>query len=42
MSRSKDRSTKVGAVAIDNNYCIKVVGITDFPRGVDDDIESRT
>ncbi len=41
MSRSKDRSTKVGAVAIDNNYCIKGSGYNGFPRGVDDDIESR-
>jgi dCMP deaminase len=41
MGRSKDRSTKVGAVAIDDNYCLKGSGYNGFPRGVDDDNEER-
>ena len=41
MGRSKDRSTKVGAVAIDDNYCLKGSGYNGFPRGVDDDKEER-
>lgn len=40
-SRSKDRSTKVGAVALDDNYIIKSSGYNGFPRGVNDDVESR-
>lgn len=41
LGRSKDRSTKVGAVALDDNYIIKSSGYNGFPRGVDDDVESR-
>ena len=33
MGRSKDRSTKVGAVAVDDNFCIK--------GGVNDNVEAR-
>ncbi len=40
-SWSKDRSTKVGAVAIGPNREICSVGYNGFPRGVDDDIEER-
>lgn len=38
---SKDRSTKVGAVALDDDYNVLSVGYNGFPRGVDDDIEER-
>lgn len=41
MGRSKDWSTQVGAVAIDDNYCLKGSGYNGFPRGVDDDVEER-
>ena len=34
---SKDPSTKVGAVIIDQRGCIRAVGYNGFPRGVDDD-----
>ena len=33
MGRSKDRSTKVGAVAIDDNYCLKGSGYNGFREG---------
>jgi dCMP deaminase len=35
--RSKDRSTKVGAVCIDDDYNIRGSGYNGFPRGVNDD-----
>ena len=38
---SKDRSTKVGAVALGEDYEILSTGYNGFPRGVDDDVESR-
>lgn len=41
MGRSKDRSTKVGAIAIDDNYCLKGSGYNGFPRGVNDDLDCR-
>lgn len=41
MGRSKDRSTKVGAIAIDDNYCLKGSGYNGFPRGVNDDLDHR-
>ena len=41
MGRSKDRSTKVGAVALDNDYVIKASGYNGFPRGVNDEIDAR-
>lgn len=34
---SKDPSTKVGALIIDNRGAIRAVGYNGFPRGVDDD-----
>ena len=40
-SLSKDRSTKVGAIALDDDYVIKSHGYNGFPRGVDDDVEAR-
>ena len=41
MGRSKARSTKVDAVAIHDNDCLKGSGYNGFPRGVDDDNEER-
>lgn len=41
MGRSKDRSTKVGAIALDDDYVIKASGYNGFPRGVNDDESSR-
>lgn len=38
---SKDRSTKVGAVALGEDYEILSTGYNGFPRGVNDDVESR-
>lgn len=40
-SWSKDRSTKVGAVAIGPNREVCSVGYNGFPRGVDDCLEDR-
>ena len=40
-SLSKDRSTQVGAVAIDDNFNILATGYNGFPRGVNDDIDQR-
>lgn len=38
---SKDRSTGVGAVIIDDEKKIVSVGFNGFPRGINDDVESR-
>lgn len=38
---SKDRSTQVGAIALDDNNNIVSTGYNGFPRGVDDDVEER-
>lgn len=38
---SKDRNTKVGAIALDNNYNIIATGYNGFPRGVDDTVWQR-
>ena len=38
---SKDRSTKVGAVAIGPATDVRSVGYNGFPRGCDDDVEAR-
>lgn len=38
---SKDRSTKVGALAIGPDYEILSTGYNGFPRGVNDDVEQR-
>lgn len=40
-SLSKDRSTKVGAIALDEEYDVLSTGYNGFPRGVDDDVEER-
>ncbi len=41
MRRSKDRSTKVGAVAVDDNFVIRSSGYNGFPRGVNDELPAR-
>ena len=38
---SKDRSTQVGAIALDDNNNIVSTGYNGFPRGVNDNIEER-
>lgn len=38
---SKDRSTKLGAVIVDDNHRILSVGYNGFPQGCDDSKESR-
>lgn len=40
-SLSKDRSTKLGAVILGPGFEIRAMGYNGFPRGVDDDIDSR-
>lgn len=39
--RSKDRSTKVGAVVIDDDFNLRISGYNGFPRGTNDNIDSR-
>ena len=39
--RSKDRSTKVGAVVIDDDFNVRISGYNGMPRGVDDDVDAR-
>lgn len=38
---SKDRSTKLGAAILGPGFEIRAMGYNGFPRGVDDDIDSR-
>lgn len=38
---SKDRSTKVGCVIVGKNHQVLSVGYNGFPRGVDDEVETR-
>jgi len=40
-SLSKDKSTQVGAVALDDNYNILATGYNGMPRGVNDDVPER-
>ena len=40
-NRSKDRSTKVGAVVLDDDYNIRISGYNGMPRGIDDNVEGR-
>ena len=40
-SRSKDRSTKVGAMAVGPDKEVRVTSYNGFPRRVDDTVESR-
>lgn len=39
--KSKDRSTKVGAVIVDDDNTVIATGYNSFPRGVNDDIDER-
>lgn len=41
MGRSKDRSTKVGAVVLDDDFNLRISGYNGYPRGVNDDVEAR-
>jgi dCMP deaminase len=41
MGRSKDRSTQVGAVVIDDDFNVRVSGYNGFPRGINDEVEAR-
>ena len=38
---SKDRSTKVGCVIVDDNRVILATGYNGFPRGINDDVDER-
>lgn len=38
---SKDRSTKVGCVVVGPDREVRSIGYNGFPRGIDDDVESR-
>lgn len=40
-TKSKDRSTKVGAVVVSQQHSILSTGFNGFPRGIDDDKEER-
>lgn len=40
-SKSKDRSTKVGAVVVGSDHDIRATGYNGFPRGVNDDVDER-
>ena len=40
-TKSKDRSTQVGAVIVGEGHVVLSVGYNGFPRGVNDDIDSR-
>ena len=40
-TKSKDRSTQVGAVVVGDGNSVLSIGYNGFPRGVDDDVESR-
>ncbi len=40
-TKSKDRSTVVGAIIVGPDHEIRSTGYNGFPRGVDDDIDSR-
>lgn len=39
--RSKDRSTRVGAVVVDPDLNIRISGYNGMPRGIDDDVDKR-
>ena len=39
--RSKDRSTQVGAVVLDDDFNLRISGYNGMPRGVNDDVDSR-
>jgi dCMP deaminase len=39
--KSKDRSTKVGSIIVGADHSVKTFGFNGFPRGVNDDVDSR-
>lgn len=39
--KSKDRSTKIGAVIVGGEHEVRSVGFNGFPRRIDDDVEER-
>lgn len=39
--RSKDRSTKVGAVVLDDDLTLRISGYNGFARGINDDVDAR-
>ena len=39
--KSKDRSTRVGAIIVDDDNTVIATGYNSFPRGVNDDIDER-
>ena len=39
--KSKDRSTKVGAIIVGSDHEIRSTGYNGFPRGINDDVDSR-
>lgn len=39
--KSKDRSTKCGSVIVGEGHTVLSIGFNGFPRGVDDDVDSR-
>lgn len=39
--RSKDRSTKVGAVVLDDDFNIRISAYNGFPRGCNDNVDAR-
>ena len=40
-TKSKDRSTQCGSVIVGEGHTVLSMGFNGFPRGVDDDVESR-
>lgn len=40
-TRSKDRSTRVGAVIVDQSHNVRATGYNGFPRRLNDDIDAR-
>src|SRR3972149_4666305 len=39
--KSKDRSTKIGAVVVGPDNEVRSLGYNGFPRGINDDVEER-
>lgn len=39
--RSKDKSTKIGAIVVNDSNCIISTGYNSFPRGINDDKQER-
>lgn len=39
--KSKDRSTKVGAVVLDDDFNVRISGYNGMPRGINDNVDAR-